>query len=103
MTCVGRARARRVQASRLAESFAGGSVALTFSLARGGTRARGEGVADLWDPVTTPEGIIDRANLFFSSQALLTANRLGLFAALPGESRKEAKELARELDLDPRA
>jgi SAM-dependent methyltransferase len=60
-------------------------------------------VTDLWAPATTAEGIIDRANQFFASQALLTGNRLGIFSRLGADGRKEAAELAKELDAEPRA
>jgi hypothetical protein len=60
-------------------------------------------VADLWDPPTTPEQVIDRANVFFSAQALLTANRMGVFSSLGKEGRKDLATLAKELSADPRA
>ena len=59
-------------------------------------------MADLWDAPTTPDQIIDRANVFFSTQALLTANRLGVFSALGKEARKDVTALAKEL-LQPEA
>jgi hypothetical protein len=60
-------------------------------------------LADLWDAPTTPEAVIDRANVFFSAQALLTANRMGVFAALGKEGRKDSAALAKELKAEPRA
>lgn len=60
-------------------------------------------MTDLWAPPTSPEALIDKANQFFAAQALLTANRLGVFAALEGEARKEAKDLAKEIGADARA
>jgi SAM-dependent methyltransferase len=59
-------------------------------------------VADLWDAPTTPEQVIDRANVFFSTQALLTANRMGVFASLGKEGRKDLAALAKELSSDAR-
>ncbi|HZV00371.1 MAG TPA: methyltransferase [Planctomycetota bacterium] len=60
-------------------------------------------MADLWDPPTTPEQLVDRANVFFLTQALLTANRMGVFSSLGKEGRKDAAMLAKELQADPRA
>jgi SAM-dependent methyltransferase len=60
-------------------------------------------VADLWDPPTTPEQVIDRANAFFATQALLTANRMGVFAALGKDGRKDTAQLAKDLAADQRA
>jgi hypothetical protein len=59
-------------------------------------------VTDLWGQPTTPEHIIDRANVFFSAQALLTANRMGIFASLGKEGRKDPATLAKELKADAR-
>jgi SAM-dependent methyltransferase len=60
-------------------------------------------VSDLWSAPTTPEHVIDRANAHFATQALLTANRIGVFAALKTDGRKDAAALAQELQLEPRA
>ncbi len=60
-------------------------------------------MTDLWAPPFTPEQVIDRANVMFSTQALLTANRMGVFSALGKEGRKEAQALAKELSADLRA
>lgn len=59
-------------------------------------------MTDLWAAPTTPEQIIDRAYVFFSTQALLTGNRMGVFAALGKDGRKDAATLARELKGDAR-
>ncbi len=60
-------------------------------------------MADLWDPPTTPEQVIDRANVLFSAQVLLTANRMGVFSSLGKEGRKDLPTVAKELSADPRA
>ncbi|MBI3725825.1 methyltransferase domain-containing protein [bacterium] len=60
-------------------------------------------MSDLWSAPTTPEQVIDRANVLFTTQALLTANRMGVFQALGKEGRKDAAALAKEVKADARA
>lgn len=60
-------------------------------------------MADFWEAPTTPEQVIDRANIFFATQALLTANRMGVFTSLGKEGRKDVAALSKELAADARA
>lgn len=60
-------------------------------------------MTDLWAPPTTPEQVIDHANALFSTQALLAGNRMGIFASLGRDGRKDAQALAKELGADARA